>query len=226
MSDYNTIQLLAVIALPLLFAITLHEFSHGWVAYKLGDPTPKMLGRLTLNPLRHIDPVGTIVFPLMMFLLSTMAGGSPLIFGLAKPVPITPQNLRNIRRDMAWVAIAGPASNLLMAIMWALVAKFSLAAYEAGQGWFALPLISMSIYGILINLVLMVFNLFPIPPLDGGRVLTSVLPGPVAWKLSRIEPYGIMIVLAVVIFGGWELIMQPIIGSLMAIMKTLFALPF
>lgn len=219
MFESNSIQLFAIAVLPLLFAITVHEAAHGWVANKLGDPTARMMGRMTLNPIRHIDPLGTVLFPALMLLM-----GSPFLIGWAKPVPITVQNLRNPKRDMAWVAIAGPASNLLMALIWAAIAKFGVLAYSYGQEWLALPLISMGVYGIAINLIIMVFNLFPIPPLDGGRVLVSLLPGPMAWQLSRLEPYGIFIVLALFIFGGWQII-QPIVGGLSHIIRVVFGLP-
>ena len=225
MSETNIIQVIAIVALPLLFAITVHEVAHGWVANKLGDPTAKMMGRLTLNPFKHIDPVGTIAFPLLMLLMSSLMGGSPVLFGWAKPVPITVQNLRNPKKNMAWVAVAGPASNLLMALIWAAIAKLGVFAYGYGQEWIALPIISMGVYGIIINLVLMVFNLFPIPPLDGGRILESLLPGPMAWRLSRLEPYGIYIVLALIFFGGWQTVVQPIVGTLSQFIRALFGLP-
>jgi len=217
MFESNSIQLFAIAALPLLFAITVHEAAHGWVANKLGDPTARMMGRMTLNPIKHIDPLGTVLFLMLLM-------GSPFLIGWAKPVPITVQNLRNPKRDMAWVAIAGPASNLLMALIWAAIAKFGVFAYSYGQEWLALPLISMGVYGIAINLIIMVFNLFPIPPLDGGRVLVSLLPGPMAWQLSRLEPYGIFIVLALFIFGGWQFI-QPIVGGLSHLIRVVFGLP-
>jgi Zn-dependent protease len=225
MSEPNIIQIFAIIALPLLFAITIHEAAHGWVANKFGDPTAKMMGRLTLNPIKHIDPVGTIAFPLLMLLMSSLMGGSPFLFGWAKPVPITVQNLHRPKQDMAWVALAGPGSNLLMALIWAMIAKLGVFAYSYGQEWIALPIISMGVYGILINLVLMVLNLLPVPPLDGGRVLVSVLPGPMAWQLSRLEPYGIYIVLALIFFGGWQAIIQPIVGSLSHMIRVFFGLP-
>lgn len=219
MFDAITIQRIVIFALPLLFAITVHEAAHGWVANRFGDPTAKMLGRMTLNPVKHIDPIGTIAFPLLMILMS-----SPIMIGWAKPVPITVQNLRNPKRDMAWVALAGPASNLLMALIWGLIARLGLYAHGMGMDWLALPVISMGVVGITINILLMVFNLFPIPPLDGGRVLVSMLPGPMAWKLSRLEPYGIFIVLALFLFGGWEVI-WPIVQGLSGLIETAFGLP-
>ena len=215
MYDPNTIQLIAIIALPLLFAITVHEVAHGWVANRLGDPTARMLGRLTLNPIKHIDPLGTIIVPLSMFLLSGA------MFGWAKPVPITVQNLKGGRRDMALVAVAGPASNLLMALLWAALASVVLHTASADSS-IATPLLYMARYGILINLVLMVLNLLPILPLDGGRILEALLPGPLAWKLSRLEPYGMFIILGLIFFGGWELIIQPVVSFLTPLILALF----
>jgi len=184
----NLVQYIAVAALPLLFAITVHEVAHGFVAYRLGDPTAMMLGRLTLNPIKHIDPVGTVVVPLMLLML----GG--FIFGWAKPVPVTAENLKQPKRDMALVAAAGPAANLLMAAGWALMAKLGFLL-GSQLGWAAQPLILMGEIGIRFNLILMVLNLLPIPPLDGGRVLVGLLPGPLSWQVSRIEPYGFLILL-------------------------------
>ena len=194
MEELTTIQRIVVWALPVLFAITVHEVSHGWVARKLGDPTAMMMGRLTLNPLKHIDPIGTVVVPIVLLLM----GG--FIFGWAKPVPVTWENLKNPKRDMALVAIAGPTSNLLMAILWALIMKVGLMlgpVYET----LAWPLIYMGGAGIAINAILMLLNLLPVPPLDGGRVLAGLLPGPWAWKLSRLEPYGLIIMVVLLATG-------------------------
>ena len=200
MNELTTIQTIAVWALPVLFAITVHEVAHGWVARQLGDPTAMMLGRLTLNPIKHIDPVGTVAVPLVLVIL----GG--FVFGWAKPVPVTWENLRHPKRDMALVAIAGPMSNLIMAFLWAFVMKLGLIL-GAQQG-VGMGLLLMGAAGIKINLILMLLNLLPIPPLDGGRVLGGLLPGPWSWRLSRIEPYGIFIVLALLFTGvlGWLLV--------------------
>jgi len=187
-------QLIAVWVLPVLFAITVHEVAHGWVAKQLGDPTAQRLGRLTLNPLKHIDPVGTILVPGLLLVI----GG--FIFGWAKPVPITWENLRHPKRDMAIVAFAGPASNFVMAILWALFAKLGSLLPDTFQS-LALPMAYMGIAGISINIVLMVLNLLPMPPLDGGRVLSGMLPGRWAWQLNRIEPYGFFILLALLATG-------------------------
>lgn len=198
--DLTTIQLIAVAILPVLLAIIVHEVAHGWVAKQLGDSTAQMLGRLTLNPLKHIDPVGTILVPLLMVALVGFA------FGWAKPVPITWQNLRHPKRDMVIVAAAGPAANLCMAILWALVAKLS-TVLPADALVAAQPLFYMGMFGILINVVLMVFNLLPLPPLDGGRVAVGLLPQPLARALSRIEPYGFMIVLVLIATNMlWQII--------------------
>lgn len=202
MEELTTVQRVVVWALPVLFAITVHEVAHGWVARKLGDPTAMMLGRLTLNPLKHIDPIGTVVVPIVLMLM----GG--FIFGWAKPVPVTWENLKNPKRDMALVAIAGPLSNLVMAILWALVMKlgFLLGSNFATLAW---PLIYMGGAGIAINAILMLLNLLPIPPLDGGRVLAGLLPGPWSWQLSRIEPYGLMIMVALLATGMLGKILGP-----------------
>ncbi len=221
MQDLTLIQLLAVAILPLLFAITVHEVAHGWVALRLGDPTAQMMGRLTLNPIRHIDPVGTVLLPLALILLSKMAGSPPFIFGWAKPVPVTWENLRNPKRDMALVALAGPLSNLLMAILWALVAKIG---YLMGGGPIGVPLILMGSFGILFNLVLMVLNMVPVPPLDGSRVLSALLPGPWAWQLSRLEPYGFLIILVLLVTGVLWSILGPIIDWFYIMLHVLFGL--
>ena len=217
MEELNTVQRIVAWALPVLFAITVHEVAHGWVARKLGDPTAMMLGRLTLNPLKHIDPIGTVLVPLALMML----GG--FIFGWAKPVPMTWENLKNPKRDMALVAVAGPLSNLLMAIGWALIMKlgFTLGNQFA---WLAWPLIYMGGAGITINAVLMLLNLLPIPPLDGGRVLAGLLPGPWAWQLSRIEPYGFMILLALLATGMLGKILGPMLGVVEMLLFSLAGL--
>ncbi len=210
MEQLSLVQTIAVAALPLLFAITLHEVAHGWVANRLGDPTARMLGRLTINPIKHIDPVGTVLVPLSMLALTSLAGGTPLVFGWAKPVPVTWGNLRQPRRDMAFVALAGPAANLLMAIGWALLLRLGLSV-EQGMPWAAVPLAYTGLFGIGINLVLMLLNLLPVPPLDGGRVLSSLLPPRLSYRFSRIEPFGIVIVLLLLFTGLlWTLIGPPL----------------
>lgn len=193
--SFNTAQQVAVWLVPVLLAITVHEVAHGWVAMKLGDRTAQMMGRLTLNPFKHIDPVGTVLVPLVLLLLP---GG--FIFGWAKPVPVTWQNLRHPKTDMALVAIAGPMVNLFMAILWAIVLKAGLlmGVQTGSPGMF---LVAVGMAGIFINTILMMLNLLPLPPLDGGRVLVGLLPGPLAWKVSQLEPYGIIILVVLLATG-------------------------
>lgn len=214
MQEMNLVQVIAVWALPVLFAITVHEVSHGWVAKLLGDPTAMMLGRLTLNPFKHIDPIGTVIVPLVLLML----GG--FIFGWAKPVPVTYENLRNPKRDMALVAAAGPISNLIMAIGWALVMKIGFVMGDS-MSWLAWPLIYMGQAGIVINAILMLLNLLPVPPLDGGRVLAGVLPGPWAWQLGRIEPYGLIIMVILLATGLLGKILGPPLQIMEALLYTL-----
>lgn len=187
---------LSVAILPLLFAITVHEVAHGWVAKQFGDPTAERLGRLTLNPAKHIDPVGTVLAPILLLL----ASGGRFAFGWAKPVPITWGNLRHPKRDMAIVAAAGPAANLLMAAGWAIIAKIGVLL-TGSFDWAAQPMILMGEIGIQINAIFMVLNLIPLPPLDGGRVAVGLLPGPWAWRLAKIEPFGFFILLALLFTG-------------------------
>ena len=198
------IQMVAVWALPTLFAITVHEVAHGWVARRLGDPTAMMLGRLTLNPLKHIDPIGTVAVPILLLVLSQ----GHMVFGWAKPVPITAENLKHPKRGMALVAAAGPLSNLIMALLWALVVKL-VSVMSGGVVGAALPLIYMGIAGISINILLMVLNLLPVPPLDGSRVVAGFLPDPIAWKYGRLEQYGLLILLALMATGFLGKLMGP-----------------
>ena len=189
----NLIQTVLIYALPVLFAITVHEAAHGYVARYFGDDTAWRLGRMTLNPLKHIDPVGTLLMPLMLYFATSGA----FLFGYAKPVPVNFGGLRNPKRDMIWVALAGPASNFAMAIGWALL-LVGLVAAGVEESFF----LKMAQGGILVNLVMWAFNLFPLPPLDGGRVLAGLLPrGRAQDLLARLEPYGFFIVMALVLAG-------------------------
>ncbi len=204
----SLIQTITVYALPVLFGITLHEAAHGYVARMFGDPTAWQAGRITLNPLKHIDPIGTIVVPLVLLFSTKLLGGGGLLFGWAKPVPVDWGRLRQPKRDMLWVALAGPASNLIMAIIWALGLRM-LAETGAGQGDFWAQ---MAIAGIQVNLVLMALNLVPLPPLDGGRVVFSLLPARMAWQYSRIEPYGLLIVILLMVTGVLWTVLQPFLA--------------
>jgi Zn-dependent protease len=217
--ELNTVQRIILWIIPLIFAITLHEVAHGWVANKLGDPTAKLQGRLTLNPIKHIDLLGTIIIPGILLLL----GG--IVFGYAKPVPVDWRNLRNVRRDMALVAIAGPLTNLLMALFWAMIAKIGVSIYVANSHWFGFILFYMGQVGIMINLVLMVLNLIPIPPLDGSRVVMSFLKGNTARFYAQIEPYGFFILLGLLVLGVLSHVLMPAVSFFTQLIWHLFGLP-
>jgi Zn-dependent protease len=210
--ELNTIQMVAVWALPVLFAITAHEAAHAYAAKKLGDPTAFMLGRMTFNPLKHIDPVGTILLPLICVLLP---GG--FLFGYAKPVPVDFSRLKNPKRDMRWVAVAGPLAHFVMAFFWALMFSFSTSSLNGSS--FQLPLALMSQAGIQINVVLMVLNLLPIPPLDGGRIAVSLLPHQQANMLSKVEPYGFFILIGLLVTGLLGTILAPLMAMVMRVIQ-------
>ncbi|QRF56527.1 site-2 protease family protein [Variovorax sp. UC122_21] len=219
----NLIQTVLIYALPVIFAITVHEAAHGYVARYLGDNTAAVMGRVTLNPMKHIDPIGTILMPLMLYFATSGA----FLFGYAKPVPVNFGRLRHPKRDMVWVALAGPASNFIQAILWAVV-----WAVLIGVGVQEPFFIKMAQGGVLVNLVMWAFNLFPLPPLDGGRVLAGLLPnGPAQNFLARIEPYGFFIVMGLVLAGivskfwlmplmsvGYE-VLDLLIGPLQALLR-------
>lgn len=188
----NLIQTVLIYALPVLFAITVHEAAHGYAARYFGDNTAYVLGRITLNPLKHIDPIGTIAMPLLLY----FATNGSFLFGYAKPVPVRFGNLRNPKRDMVWVALAGPAVNLLQAILWG-IALYTVIGLQVNERFF----VDMCKAGMLVNVVMFVFNLFPLPPLDGGRILVGLLPYRQAEMVSRIEPYGFFIVMGLVVAG-------------------------
>jgi Zn-dependent protease len=200
--ELNLIQKIAVYALPVIFAITVHEAAHGYAAKHFGDLTAERLGRISLNPLKHIDPIGTILLPA----LTIMLGG--ILFGWAKPVPVNFANLRNPKKDMFWVAAAGPASNFVMAIFWAMLLSYARHAPQAAASFLAI----MSVAGISINLVLMVLNLLPMPPLDGGRIAVSLLPNHLAAPLARVEQYGFAILILLMFTGVLGKIISPIIN--------------
>ncbi|MEE9336446.1 MAG: site-2 protease family protein [Methylococcaceae bacterium] len=210
MNELTTIQRIVVWVLPVIFAITVHEVAHGWVAKKKGDNTAFMLGRLTLNPIKHIDIVGTIIVPGLLLIT-----GTGMIFGWAKPVPVNTRNFKNMKKDMALVAVAGPVSNLIMAIAWALIARLGIILDSEAV---SLPLIYTGIAGISINLVLALLNLIPIPPLDGSRIITAFLPNKIAWQYNQLERYGFFFLIALVYTGG----LSYILGYPMAIAQQIF----
>jgi Zn-dependent protease len=204
---------IALAAVPVVLAITLHEAAHGYVAHRFGDSTAWMLGRVTLNPLKHIDPVGTVLVPLGILLLT---GGS-FLFGWAKPVPVNFGNLRHPKRDMLWVAAAGPGVNFVMALAWAVL--YGLAGGDGASASAAMKY--MSLTGVFINLSLMVLNLLPILPLDGGRIAVSLLPHSLAIPFSRTEPFGFFIVIALLVTGLLNTVMWPLMGVALAVVESL-----
>lgn len=216
----SLIQAVTIYALPVIFAITLHEAAHGYVAKHFGDTTAHALGRVSLNPVRHIDPIGTIAVPLGLLVLAKLFGGAGILFGWAKPVPVNFGNLRRPKRDMLWVAAAGPGANFAMALGWALLAKAAVLLPQAA----AVPLALMGQAGVQVNVVLMVLNLLPIPPLDGGRIAVSLLPARAAYRYSMLEPYGILILLALLMTGLLDRILWPFVGAVESLISVLFGI--
>ena len=213
------IQTLAIYAIPVLLAITLHEAAHGYVARYFGDPTAYLAGRISLNPLRHVDPVGTILVPGAILVASKLIGGSAMLFGWAKPVPVDFSRLRHPKQDMLWVAAAGPGTNLLMAVGWAALLKITTTMEPGLLGAF---LAGNARAGIEINAVLMLLNLLPIPPLDGGRIAVSLLPHRLAWQFSKLEPYGLAILLVLLFTDILGRILGPLLGVFFRLLDTIF----
>ncbi len=217
----SLISALAIWALPVLLAITLHEAAHGYVARHFGDPTADQAGRITLNPLRHIDPVGTLLVPASILALSSLFGAGGILFGWAKPVPVNFSRLRNPKADMLWVAAAGPFTNLIMALGWAILFRIALIGEP---GAYTLPLLKMADAGMQINAVLMVLNLLPLPPLDGGRIAVSLLPHHLAWRFARLEPYGFPILLVLLFTGVLGAILWPLIAGFRFLLGALIGI--
>ena len=211
----NLIQTVLIYAIPVLFAITVHEAAHGYVARHFGDNTAYSMGRVTLNPIKHIDPVGTILMPLMLYFATSGA----FLFGYAKPVPVQFGNLRNPKRDMVWVALAGPGANLIQAVIWG-VLLYALVGTGLTEPFF----VKMCQGGMLVNVVMFAFNLFPLPPLDGGRILVGLLPHKQADLVSRIEPYGFFIVMGLVLAGiVSKLWLQPVMALTFGLLDVVLA---
>jgi Zn-dependent protease len=219
--EFNLVQAVAVYAIPVIFAITLHEAAHGYVARHFGDQTAWRLGRVSLNPLRHIDLVGTIVVPLAILAVAKMLGGGAFLFGWAKPVPVNFHALRHPKRDMLWVAAAGPGANLVMALAWALLLKLALLA---PQNYFTVPLGLIAEAGIGVNIVLMLLNLLPILPLDGGRIAVSLLPERLAVLYARSEPLGFPILLVLLFTNLLSAVLAPMVYASIGLIGTLFQL--
>lgn len=215
--DASIIQKITIWILPVLLAVSLHEAAHAWMANKKGDPTARLLGRLTFNPLKHIDPIGTILVPILMLVFTGFA------FGWAKPVPIDVRNLKNPKKDMMWVALAGPASNFIMAIMWAVFLNISVLFVDSRSS-ISLFFLLMPVAGITINVILGVLNLLPIPPLDGGRIMSGLLSPRASMQYSKIEPYGFFIIIALMLTGLLSNIIFPVINLVLLVLSTISGL--
>jgi len=213
MNELSTLQLIAIWILPVIFAITLHEVGHGWAAFKLGDNTAHQLGRITLNPIKHIDPIGTIILPSLLLIFTGF------VFGWAKPVPVNFQQLNQPRRDMALVALAGPGANLLMAIFWAIIINIGFFFYSSYES--AIFFIYVGQAGVMINFILMLLNLLPILPLDGGRVVHAMLPLNMADKYGKLEPFGIIVLIVLLLTGVLQQVMQYFFGFIQIILQNL-----
>ncbi|MCQ8897204.1 site-2 protease family protein [Limnobacter humi] len=217
--DGSIIQTIAVYALPVLFAITLHEAAHGYVARLYGDKTALWAGRITLNPLKHIDPMGTVALPILILITSSLVGAGPMLFGWAKPVPVNFGQLKNPKRDIRYVAFAGPGANFVMALLWALLLK-ALVVLNMPEPFF----VEMARAGIMVNLVLAALNLLPILPLDGGRILFSFLPSSAAYGFSRTEPYGMIILIALLMLNVLPVFIQPVVQAGVGVLSFLLNL--
>ena len=220
--ELNLVQVIAIYAIPVILAITLHEAAHGYIAMRFGDMTAYAAGRVSLNPIKHIDPIGTVALPLVLLVLAKFVGGGGMLFGWAKPVPVNFENLRHPKQGMFWVAAAGPLSNLLMALAWAVVAKLSLSV---PQSYFALPLALTGAAGVFVNVIFMMLNLMPLPPLDGGRILVSLLPHRYAYKFARVEPYGFAILLVLLFTGVLSFVLWPLVSGAVWIVERGFSVP-
>lgn len=209
------LRLVALYAIPGIFAITLHEAAHGYAARHFGDPTAHRAGRITLNPVRHVDPIGTLLVPVVILAVS----GGKYAFGWAKPVPVNFAALHNPKRDMLWVAAAGPGANLVMAVLWALVVKM---AEVIPVNYFTEPMVFMARGGIIINAVLMVLNLLPLPPLDGGRIAVSLLPRSLAYRFALVEPYGMIIIIVLMFLGVLGSLLLPVVGGFLGVLAGVF----
>jgi Zn-dependent protease len=215
------VQTISIYALPVIFGITLHEAAHGYVAKHFGDTTAYVLGRVSLNPVRHIDPIGTILVPLVILLVTSWGAGQGMLFGWAKPVPVNYHALRKPKRDMMWVAAAGPAANLVMALAWALTAKLALVL---PGNYFTEPLFLISQAGVTVNLVLMLLNLIPLLPLDGGRIVAGLLPVRLADRYARLEPWGFPILLALMFTNVLGIVLGPMVAGSQQLIANAFGM--